>query len=109
MIYELRIYTIHPGRLADILARFEKRAIELLKKHNILIVDFWQDLSEEKIYYVVQHEDVVSRNNNFNAFFLDPEWIETKRLSEINGPIVAKIESYLMSRVNFPEAKQFLP
>ena len=101
MIYELRIYTMHVGRMINIKNRFKDKTFELFKKHDMIIVDFWEDLFAEKIYYLVQHPDIETRNKNFEAFIQDPEWIETKRISELDGPIVEKIESYLMSRVSF--------
>ena len=42
-----------------------------------------------------------SRNENFKKFNNDPEWIEAKRLSELNGPIVEKIEVIFMNRVPY--------
>lgn len=101
MIYELRIYTMHPGRMDSILRRFENKSLSLFARHQIRLIDFWQDIAEDRLYYVVEHDDVESRNRNFDAFFNDPDWIETKRLSELDGPIVAKVDSYLMNRVPF--------
>ena len=106
MIYELRIYTIHKGRMENIKNRFKDKAFALFKKHSMTIIDFWEDLIDDKIYYLVQHPDVETRNRNFEAFFKDPEWIEAKRISELDGPIVAKSESYLMSRVSFSPANK---
>ncbi|MDA3852062.1 MAG: NIPSNAP family protein [Spirochaetaceae bacterium] len=101
MIYELRIYDIHPGRMDNIKKRFEEKTLALFEKQQMIVLDFWQDLNADKIYYVVQHDDVESRNRNFDAFLNDPEWLETKRLSELDGPIVQKVESFLMSRIPF--------
>ena len=101
MIYELRTYWIHPGRMTDILNRFESKSFALLAKHHIQVIDFWQDLSEDKIYYVVEHKDYASGIHNFEAFVQDPEWQEVKRLSELGGPIVAKVERTFMSRAPF--------
>jgi hypothetical protein len=42
-----------------------------------------------------------AREQNFNNFKNDPEWIEGKRLSELNGPIVEKVESVFMKRVPY--------
>lgn len=101
MIYELRIYTINPGKMENIKNRFKEKALSLLKKHNLVVIDFWQDLNEEKIYYMVQHDDVESRKRNFDSFFNDLEWHETKRISELDGPLVKKSEYFLMSHVHF--------
>ena len=42
-----------------------------------------------------------SRNKNFEAFKKDPEWNEVKRISELDGPIVERIEEYFMNRVPY--------
>lgn len=107
MIYELRIYTMNEGRMDDIKKRFEDKAFILFKKHGLIVVDFWEDLTEDKIYYLMQHEDLETRNKCFESFMKDPEWQEAKRLSEVNvGPLVAKVENYFMKRVPFSPANQ---
>lgn len=41
MIHELRIYHALPGRLPDLMNRFEKVTIRLFEKHGIKQVGFW--------------------------------------------------------------------
>lgn len=41
MIYEMRIYTTIPGRLPNLLARFENHTLKLWEKHGIKQVGFW--------------------------------------------------------------------
>jgi len=104
MIFELRIYTMNPGKMDNIKRRFEDKALNLFKKHGMIVLDFWEDLSEEKIYYLMQHDDMEARNRGFEAFMSDPQWHEAKRLSEIDGKLVAKVENYFMKRVPFSPA-----
>ena len=101
MIYELRVYHIHPGRMDAIHQRFADHTIDLFKKHGMGVVDFWEDLTENTIYYTMEHPDKESRDKNFDAFINDPEWIDVKTKSELDGPIVVKVESYLMKRVPY--------
>lgn len=106
MIYELRIYHIHPGKMEDIHKRFREVTISLFKKHGMDVVDFWEDIGgNNKIYYVMEHKDLETRNRNFDNFAHDPEWVEAKRLSELNGPIVEKVENFFMERVPYSPAK----
>ncbi len=106
MIYELRIYHMYPGKMQDIHKRFSEETLGLFKKYNMTVKDFWEDLTENKIYYVMEYTDLDSRNQSFDAFASDPEWLEVKRLSELNGPIVQKIENYFMKRVPYSPAEQ---
>lgn len=107
MIYELRIYHIHPGKMEDINNRFKNITIELFKKHGMKIVDYWEDAEgNNKIYYIVEHKDRESRDRSFQSFVNDQEWIDAKAQSELNGPIVERVENYFMNRVPFSPANK---
>ncbi|MFD2614437.1 NIPSNAP family protein [Paenibacillus gansuensis] len=103
MIYELRIYDINPGKMKVILDRFRDHVIELFNKHNMNITLFWEDLddSSNRLYYIVEHASMEARNLNYDRFRNDPEWIEVRRLSELDGPLVQKQESIFMKNVPF--------
>lgn len=106
MLYEMRIYYILPGRMDAIHKRFSNYTIELFQKYDIKTIDFWEDANgKEIIYYIVEHKDRESRDSNFEKFTKDTEWLEVKRISELDGPIVEKIESIFMSRVPYSPMK----
>ena len=105
MIYELRIYTICEGRMPNIHARFADHAIALFEKHGMHIIDFFEDINESKIYYIVEHESMQSHDDNFKAFFADPEWIRVREESEADGPIVAKVETHFLARTPYSPNK----
>lgn len=81
--------------------RFSQHTLKLFEKHNIRTVDFWEDEGNNKIYYILEHEDKEQRDNNFDKFRNSLEWAEVKRLSELDGPIVEKVENYFMKRVPY--------
>lgn len=103
MLYELRVYDMHPGKMQAIQARFRDHVIALFQKHDMTITKFWEDADPElnRLYYVVEHADMESRNVNYDEFRSDPEWIELKRVTEANGPLVLKQESIFMKDVAF--------
>lgn len=102
MLYELRVYYMIHGRMEAIHERFSKHTLALFKKHGMRTVDFWEDAEgNPKIYYILEHEDRESRDKNFEAFREDPEWLEVKRLSELDGPIVERMETFFMNRVPY--------
>jgi hypothetical protein len=41
MLYELRVYHATPGRLPDLLKRFETTTVRLFGKHGIRQLGFW--------------------------------------------------------------------
>ncbi|MBZ9686817.1 NIPSNAP family protein [Clostridium estertheticum] len=107
MIYELRIYHINPGKMKDIHNRFSTLTLDLFKKHGMNTLDFWEDAEGKNvIYYVLEHKDMETRNQSFMDFKNDYEWMEGKRLSELNGSIVEKIEIIFMNRVPYSPATQ---
>ena len=106
MVYELRIYHIHPGRMDAIHRRFADVTLRLFEKHGMRVCDFWEDAEEHpRLYYVLEHSDVEAGRRNFDAFAADPEWIDAKRRSEVDGPIVEKVERFYMRRTPYAPAK----
>jgi len=107
MLYELRIYHICQGRLAAIHKRFSEHTLKFFEKYGIKVVDFWEDAEgNERIYYVLEYQDMEERNRKFaEGFAKDPDWLEVKRLSVIDGEIVEKIDIHFMKRVPYLPAK----
>ncbi|MCY9656760.1 NIPSNAP family protein [Paenibacillus chondroitinus] len=105
MLYELRIYDVTPGKMEAILNRFRDGTISIFAKHEMKVTNFWVDVddSKERLYYVLEHVDMASRERNFQAFFEDPEWLELKSKSEVNGPLHEKIEVVYMKKASFFE------
>lgn len=105
MLYELRIYHIHPGRMDAIHARFANHTLALFEKHGMKTVDFWEDAEgKERLYYVLEHANRELRDLHFQNFMDDPEWKQVKALSELDGPIVSTIEVHFMNRVPYSPA-----
>jgi len=107
MIYELRVYEVHPGKMQAVQDRFRDHVIQLFKKHDMNIVQFWEDLEpgNNRLYYLVEHTDLETRHVNYDRFNKDPEWHQVKRMTEVDGPIVKKHESFFMHNVAFFENK----
>lgn len=102
MIYELRIYHMHPGRLPAIHKRFSEVTLGLFKEHGIHVCDFFEDIEAERIYYICAFEDRAQRDAAFDAFSQDPRWKAAFEASHADGgPIVERVESYFMTRVPY--------
>ncbi|MBW7453132.1 NIPSNAP family protein [Paenibacillus sepulcri] len=103
MLYELRIYDVNQGKMKVIQNRFRDHVIPLFMKHNMKITQFWEDSDEanNRLYYVVEHADLAMRNLNYDRFRNDPEWIELKRITELDGALVNKQKSIFMKNVAF--------
>jgi hypothetical protein len=98
---------MNPGKMQAIQDRFKDHVIDLFMKHSMKVKLFWEDYDEAKnrLYYVVEHANMELRNLNYDRFHNDPEWIELKRITELDGPLVNKQESIFMKNVSFFENK----
>jgi hypothetical protein len=106
MLYELRIYHMHPGRLPAIHKRFSEHTLGIFERHDLKAIDFWEDAEgKDKIYYILEHQDRASRDKNFETFQNDPEWQAVRTASELDGPIVKSVEVFFMNRVPYSPNK----
>src|SRR5437764_11299931 len=81
MIYELRIYHCVPGRLPDLLKRFDTITLKLWNKHGIKQAGFWTVLvgdSNQDLYYLLKWESLAEREAKFGAFGADPDWLKAR-------------------------------
>jgi len=93
-IYELRTYTVLPGRLPALQKRFAEHTLKLFEKHGIRSEIYWVPIDEARkentLIYFVSHESKEAADRNWQAFFADPEWIKARDASEADGKILAK-------------------
>src|SRR4051812_23368550 len=102
MLYELRIYSMYPGRMDAIHQRFSDHTLGIFKRLGMKVCDFWVDQDgNNKLYYLMEYRDRNERKRQWDSFKLDAEWIEVKRKSEESGPIVEKIEEIFMKRADY--------
>jgi hypothetical protein len=104
VITELRIYSCVPGRMPDVLARFRDSTSVFFAKHGIEVVGYWTVLvgeSSRALYYMLKWESLADRETRWNAFSSDPEWLEVRRVTEANGPIVESVSNTLLSPTDF--------
>ena len=104
MIYELRTYHCVPGRLPALIKRFETTTMRLFDKHGIKQLGFWTVAigeSNQDLIYILQWESLAEREKCFAAFQSDPEWIEARRESEADGPLVGSITNSILTPTAF--------
>lgn len=108
MIYELRIYECIPGRLPDLLKRFDTITLKIWEKHGIKQAGFWTTLigeSNQTLYYLLAWESLAEREKKWGAFMVDPEWIAARAQTEANGAIVAKVTNAILAPTTFSSVK----
>lgn len=97
-IFELRIYTAHPGKLDALLDRFRNHTMRLFKRHGMTNVAYWLpvDNDDNQLVYLLAYPSVFARNEAWQEFITDPEWRAAYEASREDGPLVETIESTLL-------------
>jgi hypothetical protein len=100
MSYELRTYVANPGKFDALLSRFRDHTDKLFAKHGMESLGYWlSDKEPNTLIYVLKHKG--DSEANWKAFIGDPDWISARDASEIDGPLVASIESQFMGATDF--------
>ena len=108
MVYELRIYHAVPGRLPDLNNRFSTVTLKLWDRFGIRQVGFWTTLvgpSNNALYYLLEWESLAQREQKWNAFATNPEWLAARAETEKNGPLVERIENMLLTPTAYSRLK----
>ena len=108
MIHEMRVYHCLPGRLPNLLQRFETITLKLWERHGIRQAGFWTTLvgaSNMELTYLLAWESLAEREAKWTAFQSDPEWIAKRAETERDGPIVANIVNSFLQPTAFSSVK----
>jgi len=104
-VYELRTYTVAPGRLPALLKRFGGGEIDLFIKHGMTSVGYWvpddEELSENTMVYMVAHDSREAASASWAAFGADPAWQEMADESRLDGAIVIGVENQFLTPTGF--------
>ncbi|GGY68650.1 hypothetical protein GCM10011613_11130 [Cellvibrio zantedeschiae] len=107
-VYELRIYTVHPGKMPDMLARFKNHTTKIFERHGMVNVGYWVPVEQkdgDKLYYILKHKSRAAAEVSWKAFGDDPEWVKVRTASEANGPIVQGVESVFLAPADYSPEK----
>jgi hypothetical protein len=108
-VFELRTYTAPEGKLAELHARFRNHTMRIFNKHGMTSVGYFapQDtpLSQNTLVYIISHASREQAKANWAAFQADPEWQKVAQESQVNGKIVAKVESVFMDATDYSPMK----
>lgn len=106
--FEMRTYYAAPGKLDALNKRFRDHTCKLFEKHGMTNIGYWMpiDNPESKLIYVLAYPSKEARKKSWDAFIADPDWKAAHKASEVDGKLVAKMESHYLQATDFsPEAK----
>ncbi|HFD6782100.1 TPA: NIPSNAP family protein [Pseudomonas aeruginosa] len=104
MIIEMRTYYCLPGRLPALHERFQTTTLTFFNKHGIVPIGFWNTIigpNNQTLTYMLRWKSMAEREEKWNAFQADQEWISLRTASEIPNGIVAKIENTFLSPTSY--------
>ncbi len=108
MILEMRVYRCLPGRLPNLLKRFETHTLKIWEKHGIRQAGFFTTvigLSNQELTYFLAWESLAEREQKWTAFMSDPVWLSARADSEKDGQIVENIVSQILAPTAFSVVK----
>ena len=108
MIHELRIYHCIPGRLPALLKRFETITLAIWGRHGIRQAGFWTVAigpSNQALYYLLEWDSLAEREQKWNAFIADPEWLTKRAETEKDGQIVERVDNQILVPTAFSSVK----
>lgn len=107
--FEMRVYYAPEGKLDALHSRFRDHTMKLFEKHGITNLGYFVPIGENperKLVYFLAYPSLDARNASWKAFMGDPDWQKAHKASEVNGKLVAKVESVYLSATDYsPLAK----
>ena len=96
--FEMRTYTVHEGKMPDLIQRFQNHTRTLFIKHGIENVAYFlsEEQPERQLTFILGYPSASERDIRWNNFANDPEWKAVAAASEANGKIVQKVDQVFM-------------
>ena len=104
-VFEMRVYTTHPGKLGDLHNRFSQHTNSLFVKHGMRLIGYWTPTdgpeSENTLIYILAYPSREAREKSWKAFGSDPDWKAAYAASIENGKLVKKVDSTFMNATGY--------
>jgi len=104
MIYELRQYRVTPGKMPDVLKRFEEHVLDAWRHAGIRPIGFWTTVigaSHLDLFYMLQWESLAEREKKWAEFNSDAQWQEARAASERDGVLVSSAANTILAPTKF--------
>ena len=105
-VFELRTYHAAPGKLDALQARFANHTLRLFDKHGFTVVGFWvardaDGQPGDDLVYLLAFPDSAAREQSWETFRVDPDWVKARADSEVDGPLLTSLESVLLDPTSY--------
>ena len=99
MIYELRLYSVTPGRLSDVHSRFDEHLPELFTRHGVNCVGRWTALAgpdAPRFVYLLAYRDYAHREAVWADFYQDLDWWRIRALTNAGHEMVERHDLFFI-------------
>jgi hypothetical protein len=108
-VFEIRTYHTQPGRLDALHKRFREHTKRIFEKHGMTNVAYWtfedNPAKDNTLIYVISHASREQAAKDWAEFNADPEWQKVSADSQIDGKIVAKVDSVFVDATDYSPLK----
>jgi NIPSNAP len=107
-VYELRIYTINPGKKDAMLKLFRERMLPLFKKHDIESIGYWLpvDQADQRLHFLLHYSSRKAREIAWkSAAFAILDEPDSYKARDSDGPFLAPSpECFFLQTTDFSPA-----
>ena len=98
MLYENRVYTAVPGKMAALNDRFANHTMGFFKQYGIGMMGFWTDEIgiSNQLTYILTFDNMGDREHKWAAIGADSKRKQVFEETETEGPLVALVENSFM-------------
>lgn len=102
-VFELRVYTVNPGKQDAANKLIASTGMKYMSKHNIELLGAWvpADASDERIFTLIAHADKAAADKNLAAFQADEGWKAELAEASKDGRAVADIARFFLNATDY--------
>lgn len=109
-VFEYRVYTVHPGKMPNLLARFRDHTCDIFERLGMVNVGYWVESEpaegeDPKLHYILAHPSRAAATAAWKKFRDDPAWKAAYAASIVDGKIVKKVDQTFMTSTDFSAIK----
>lgn len=108
--FDLRFYSINPGKLAAFQARWRDHAVPIYERHHLHSIGWWvaeqKDSEGHEVFVcLLAGESIPAIQKSIAEFHQDEEWQLTERNTEKDGKLRSGVTAFKMTPTDFSPLK----
>jgi hypothetical protein len=108
MIFELRTYTVMPGRMGDLHRRFADITLGYFAKYGIGVVGFWTNElggASDQLIYMLSYDSLADREQKWKLLIGDKERLAAFAETERDGLLVHHATAHILRPTSYSPMK----